>query len=523
MFDRLKGERDASAIVRVVRRRWWLIALIAAISAVGAYTVSKGKPKQYRATSSLLFVSSQFDQTLFGKQVISSNTDPTRQAATNIALLDLPTVASLVSTQLHVPRSVVLSDVTVGSDSTSDVVSVTAVDTNPVLAARIANAYVQQYIAFRQQTDRNQLNSAQKLVNSQLAAYPPSQQNTPTYQTLLAESHQLQLLASLQTGNAEVVQIATPPRTPYTPEPSRDAIIGLILGLLVAAALVTLLERSDRRIKTPMEVEELYGIPVIGTVPESSALRGPGAIGTAREQEAFRMMYAQLRYFDVDRDIKRVVITSADTGEGKSTVSLNLARAAGRTGDKRALLIEADLRRPALTEMIGLESVAGLSELLSHSQNLASGLRELVVSPEHDELGQSEGFDVLLAGATPPNPVELLESNRMAELMDLVDTMYDIVIIDTPPVGLISDPISLLHQVDGVLVISRLGRSRRDHAARLMKQIRGLNAPILGVVINGFHAAAGGAYYGYYGSARGQKPPRRGWPRRERRPSSRVG
>jgi succinoglycan biosynthesis transport protein ExoP len=285
---------------------------------------------------------------------------------------------------------------------------------------------------------------------------------------------------------------------------------------------VTLLERSDRRIKTPVEIEELYGVPVIGTVRESSALRGRGAIGTEREQEAFRMMYAQLRYFDVDRDIRRVVITSADTGEGKSTVSLNLARAAGRTGDKRALLIEADLRRPALTEMIGLESVAGLSELLSHSQNVASGLRELVVSPEPDEFGQSEGFDVLLAGATPPNPVELLASNRMAELMDLVDTMYDLVIIDTPPVGLISDPISLLHQVDGVLVISRLGRSRRDHAARLMKQIRGLNAPILGVVINGVRATAGG-YYGYYGSTGSHKPPRLGWPRRERRASSRVG
>jgi capsular exopolysaccharide synthesis family protein len=509
-------------LLRALRRRWWLIALIAAVSAIGAYEFSSRKPKEYRATSSLLFVDSQLDQALFGKQVIAPSSDPSREAATNLALLGLSTVALRVANQLNIPRGRVVTDVAVGSDATSDVVSVTATDVSPGIAAKIANAYVQQYISFRQQTDRNQLTDATALVQSQLAAIPASRQSTSTYQNLLSESRQLQLLASLQTGNAESVQTALPPKSPFSPVPSHDALIGLILGLLVAGALVIVLERADRRIKTPTEVEDLYGVPLIGTVPESRALRLAQTDGAHHEQEAFRMMYAQLRYFDVDRDIRRVMITSADLGEGKSTVALNLARAAAWTGDKRALLIEADLRRPSLTEMIGVESVAGLAELLSHSQDLVSGLRELVVSPDLGASGHRVGFDVLLAGALPPNPAELLHSARMAQLLEHTETIYDIVIIDTPPIGLISDPISLIHRVDGVVLVSRLGRSRRDHATALMKQVRGLNANILGVVVNGVKPTAGD--YAYYGPRppSGRKRARRDKPGRERPNASRI-
>jgi succinoglycan biosynthesis transport protein ExoP len=522
MFERLKGDRDTSRAVEVLRRRWWVIAVVAVIAAGGAYLLANRKPKVYSATSGLLFQSSNLDQKLFGNQVFQTS-DPTRTAATNQSLVELPTVARLVAQQLHVSKAEVLSAITFGSDTQSDVMTVTATAHTPVSAAAIANAYVQQFINFRQDADRAQLSQAEKLITTQLAAIPASQQNSTLAQNLRQRSYELQLLASLQTGNAEVVQTATPPSSPTSPTPTRDAAIGLILGLLLGGLLVFVLERSDRRIKTAAEIEEIYGVPVIGTIPESSSLRGPGAVGTPREQDAFRMMRAQLRYFDVDRDIKRVMVTSSDSGEGKSLMSLNLARAAGRTGDTRALLIEADLRRPSLTRMIGLESVAGLSELLSHSQDLASGLRELVVTPEPtDDGGMVSRYDVLLGGAIPPNPVELLESKRMAELMDLAETMYDMVIIDTPPIGVVSDPIALVHQVDGLLVISRLGRSRRDHAARLMKQLRGLNAHILGVVINGIQPAAGTGYYYQHEEVEDGRPFRRARRTRDGRPTPTV-
>jgi capsular exopolysaccharide synthesis family protein len=192
------------------------------------------------------------------------------------------------------------------------------------------------------------------------------------------------------------------------------------------------------------------------------------------------------------------MVTSADTGEGKSMISLNLARAAARADDKRALLIEADLRRPSLNKLIGRNGVAGLAELLSHSQDLETGLRELVVTPDQmPNADRAVRLDVLLAGATPPNPAELLDSRRMEALLEAADAIYDIVIIDTPPIGVVSDAIPLVHQVDGLLVINRMGVSRRDHALRLMKRFAGLNAHILGVVVNSFRAPDEGDY-GYY-------------------------
>ncbi len=211
------------------------------------------------------------------------------------------------------------------------------------------------------------------------------------------------------------------------------------------------------------------------------------------------MLRAQLRYFDVNRHIHTVMVTSADSGEGKTLISLNLARAAARTDERRALLIEADLRRPGLAEAIGREPGAGLAELLSRSHDLESGLRELVVTADDTEDAEhSPRLDILLAGSIPPNPVELLESQRMNDVLRTAATLYDVVVIDTPPIGIISDAIPLVHQVDGVLVICRLNYSRRDHALRLMRRLNGLNAHILGVVINSFQTRGDTPYgYGY--------------------------
>jgi capsular exopolysaccharide synthesis family protein len=511
MFDRLSGERDGTWLLAALRRRWWVIVLVAAISAAAAHVLSGQQQKKYSATSALLFQSTALDQELLAKQIIT-NVDPARQAATNQSLVELSSVSKLVASQLHIPSSLVSSEVSFGSDATSDVLPITVTDPSPTLATAIANSYAQQYIQFRKTAAEAQLTTSEALITAKLAALPPSQQNTQVGQALTTDRNELDLLKSSQTGDAQVVETAAVPNSPSFPNTSRDTTLGLLLGLLLGCALVTVLDRRDRRIKTPAEVEQLYGVPVIGTVPQSATLR-KGRIGTAHEEEAFLMIRAQLRYFDVDRHLKRVMVTSAESGEGKSLISLNLARAAARTDDRRALLIEADLRRPSLHRMIGRESGAGLAELLSHAQDLESGLRELVVTPDDmEETDRPLRLDILLAGSAPPNPVELLESQRMIQLLEQADTMYDVVIIDTPPIGVISDAIPLVHQVDGLLVITRMLYSRRDPATRLMKRLEGLNAHILGVVINSFQRTADASYgyYGNYPATRGEESPRRG-------------
>ncbi len=514
MFDRLAGERDGSWFLTALRRRWWVIVLTAVIAAMSAYVLSSRQTKKYTATAAVQFTSNQrFDLTLAGVNPYGvSAGDPTRQAATEQALVQLPTIPRLVAASLHIPVEQVKTDVNVGSDAQSDVVPVSATDPSPTLAAKIANAYVNQFILFQQQTARNQLQATADQIALNLSRIPTSQRSGPIAQPLIAELQKIQLLQAAQTGNAAPVETATVPKSPSYPNPKRDGILGLLLGLLVGGGMIGVLELRDRRVKTPEEVEEVYGVPVIGMVPESSVIRS-GGIPSPRDEEAFLMIRAQLRYFDVDRNIQVVMVSSAESGEGKTMVSLNLARAAARADGKQALLIESDLRRPTLTRLIGRESVAGLAELLSHSQDLHAGLRELVVTP--DQVQHSERpvhLDILLAGSVPPNPVELLESKRMVELLDAAASMYDIVIIDTPPIGVVSDAIPLAHQVDGILLISRIGVSHRDQAARLMKRLRGLNAHILGVVVNSYKPTSGGryGYYGYYEPSDAEVSPRRG-------------
>jgi non-specific protein-tyrosine kinase len=223
------------------------------------------------------------------------------------------------------------------------------------------------------------------------------------------------------------------------------------------------------------------------------------------------MVRAQLRYFG-NRTIRRVLVTSAQAGEGKTLVSLNLARAAARTDVSRALLIETDMRRPTLGQLIGRGATAGLSELLNYEHDLEAGLRELVVTPDvmngnGDRPGQ---LDVLLAGSAPPNPVELLESKWMSELLEVADSIYDMVIIDTPPIGVISDAIPLFRRSDGLILVSRLGVTRRDQASRMIKRFRGLDAEVLGVVVNGVKPTDD-PYYTYYEQDASPRPtsPRR--------------
>jgi succinoglycan biosynthesis transport protein ExoP len=499
MLDRLKTERDTTQILLVLRRRWPIILVMAVIAAGAAYELAKRQPEKFTATAGVLFQTSPASQLIYGVTV--SPPDTNTQSATNQSLLELSSVADATAAALHIPRSAVSSAVTFGTGASSNVVSIIANASGPDLAARIANTYVQEFIALRKTAEQNVLLQEEHGVAHQLSQIPAAFRTGTIALNLQKAENELGTLAELQNGDAQPVQTATPASSPSSPKPLPDAILGLILGLLVGGGLAFMLERRDRSIKSAEEAAALYGLPVIGEIPARAKL-ATGAVGTVAEQEAFHLLRAQLRYFNVDRQVKRVLVTSAEGGEGKSFVALNLARAAVRTDGKRALLIEADLRRPALGRILGLSGMAGLAELLSQSHDLALGLRELVVPLDtmDAEAFRTPRCDLLLAGATPPNPVELLESKGMAELLGYAASIYDVVIVDTTPIGLISDAISLVHQVDGVVIVTRLGHSGRDNASRLMTQLRELNAHILGLVINGSQPSA--SYFGYGGRGR---------------------
>ena len=488
---------DLRGLFAAMRRRIPLIALFFLAVAGLTFLVSSLQTKQYTAEASLLFRDPGFDQQLFGQS--SETIDPEREAATNIGLISLDVVADRTAEDLgEVSGDDVAAMVDIQPEGQADLASVTATDSDPEFAAAVANSFAANYIAFRREADRAKIVDAQRLLERELDERLPEQKGERQTEALQAELGKLRALEAVQTGNAELVQEAEVPTSASSPKTARNAVLGGILGLLLGIGAALLLERLDRRLRQGEDFGDHYGLPVLAHVPESDMLgnwTSGDALGFA-ENEAFRMLRTRLRYFNVDRDLRSLIVTSALPGEGKSTVSWNIAYAAARAGT-RTILIEADFHQPVFAERIGLPPLPGLSELLTHQGSLEGTMKTIPVKGGAG--GETtRGLDVIVAGSLPPNPTELLESEEIRALLADLSSRYELVVIDTPPVAVMSDAMPLIGLVSGLVIVGRLGVSTRDAAGHLREQLNRLRAPALGVVVNGTRIGRGYGYaYGY--------------------------
>lgn len=488
--------RDLFAIVR---RHRLLIATCLLITTGSAVVWSLAQRKQYSASAEVLFREPALDQNLFSASAFTPEQDPTRQNATNVKLVKLETVAARTAQALGsgLTRARVSREITVSADGESNIASITATDPNPSLAAALANTYANEFIATRRDADQAALRQAQQMVHSQLARLGRRARSGAAGRSLAARSEQLGILSSLQTGNAELVQPALTPTSPSSPKPARNGLLGALLGLILGGTLAFVYEHLDRRLRSTAELEQAFGLPLLGVVAHSPALaRMRAALTSGSELESFGMLRAQLRYFNVERPVRSVLVTSGAPGDGKTTVALNLSIAAAIAGD-RVLLVEADMRRPQLARLLLLGRGPGLSEMLGGLGSERDAIRAVSLERGRNGNSASVRIDVLPGGATPPNPTELLESNQMANVMSSFHARYDLVVIDSPPVSFISDAIPLTQRVDGVLLVCRLGRSTRELARHLRNQLENLKAHVLGIVANDVKPEPGGYYYGY--------------------------
>ena len=208
-----------------------------------------------------------------------------------------------------------------------------------------------------------------------------------------------------------------------------------------------------------------------------------------------------IRHFNVDRELRVVVVVSATPGDGKTTVARNLATATAMVGS-RVLLVEADLRRPMVARYFGIKPEPGLSEVLIGAESLESAVQRVEIASARD---MAAGLDVLVAGGIlPPSPPQVIQSQAMESLLQAARRSYELVVIDTPPLALLPDAFPLVSRADGVLVVSRLGRNRKDVARRLRETLASANAPVIGVVANGMKRSRGrlqGYAYSYDYSA----------------------
>jgi capsular exopolysaccharide synthesis family protein len=396
----------------------------------------------------------------------------------------------------------VSQEVSIAAAGASSVVNVTATTTNPRFSATLANAYVTQLVNYLADSDRAQIVQAasqlQRQVNNLRATYP-NDAALPSLETRLS---QLDVLSATQTGDVQVANQALIPTSPSSPHVRRSTALGLVAGLLVGLIAMFLAERLDRTLRDPDDAKELFGLPLLGMIPLSRSLSSKSAakpLAPTVAAEAFRLLLAQLRYFNVDREMRSVLVTSAAPGDGKSTVAWNLARtAAALNPHSSVLLVDADLRRSSIASMAYIDPAPGLAEALTRDLPLEKVINSFDVDGPQD--GRQARLHVLTAGAPAPNPSELLESQRLRHLVDRLQSLYDLVIFDTPPTALVSDAIPLMTRVSGVIVVVRLRNTRRDNAKRLHDQLVSLGAPALGIVVNGVPAALS-SYGGYPGYA----------------------
>ena len=209
------------------------------------------------------------------------------------------------------------------------------------------------------------------------------------------------------------------------------------------------------------------------------------------------MLRQNLRYFDLSDEIKSVLVTSAGPAEGKTTVALGIAAAAAESGS-RVLLLEADLHRPSLGKMLGLKKGHGLTTVLSSRTPEPAKVKQRVAINGVSKDATPVTIDVVLAGPHPPNPAGMMESRAMTKLLEAAEAHYDLVVIDTPPAGVISDAMPLFDQVSGIVLVSRMKEATRDTIARFKAQLDTMHAPILGLVANDVELATGYANYDYY-------------------------
>jgi capsular exopolysaccharide synthesis family protein len=382
-----------------------------------------------------------------------------RDAATARELLASPAVAAVAAQRLNSSADDVQDRVEVHANGDADVVEVRARGDSRAEATRTADVYPGAYTAA-------------------VGGIEPPSSRPPAVKRLKA------------TSPAETVGGST----------LAYGLIGFALAIPLALLAATLVRRLDRKIKDVADLEEIYGLPVLARIPRSRSLsartrggrgdRSESTVGFSEEAEAFRALRTNLRYFNVDTPVRSILVASPLPGDGKSTVARHLAVTMASMGDT-ICLVNADLRKQ---DEGAVRSSDGLSLVLAGFE-LDAALTEIPVA--FDALSEESRVLVELPnGPLPPNPAELLESARMGWLIGQLERRFDLVIVDSPALVTVSDALTLVPRVSGVLAVGGVGQTMRAAAVDMRKQIDLLDGRFMGVVAN--FSSASRRYYGYY-------------------------
>lgn len=504
----------------IARRRWLLLVAVPLAAALVAGFVAGQQTKHYESTAKLLLGDSDLVPSPALDTTSGGPGDPERATNTKVGLIKLEAVAAGVRERLHLPLTPeeLAKKVKTKVEGTSSIVDVTATDATPARASAVANAFAGEYVRFRMKLAQNSLLQAERAIRGRLDALTPAQRKSPAGAALASRLRSLSLDAASQTGGVEVVVRAIPPRSAAGPKPVKAAAIGLVGGLLLALMAVAGLELADRRIKDEEDMESTFETQVLAYIPRSAA-RSQKATPRDRHDTndpGYEKVAGYLTFAARKRPVGAVMVTSPSPGDGKSSAVLGVAWALANLG-KRVIVIDADLRRPTLAGVIGINGRRGLTQSVIWGSSVSEQLvpldlttmRPLASGAETNGNGNGRrrrlhrdgSLAVLPAGPLDISASEVLSDQRMGQAIAQCRELADFVLIDTPPIGAFPDATLLSEAVDAAIVVSRLRWTRRDALRRSLHELKALAMPVLGLVVTGASSRSDGYYRtdGYYG------------------------
>jgi capsular exopolysaccharide synthesis family protein len=331
------------------------------------------------------------------------------------------------------------------------------------------------------------------------------EQNLQIYEQMLKRQKEVDISALLRTNNIHMLDAALVPKSIAHPHRGQNILIGVLIGLILGCGLVILLELLDNTVKSQEDVENGLGIPLLGILPSIASGAGAAAQLTTPEGTVLRDLYVSrspnssvsecarsirtsLLFASPDRPFKVLLVVSTGPREGKTTTAISIGTTMAQGGN-RVLVIDGDLRRPRLHKTFGVSSTVGLSTLILGESTIEQSVKSTEI----------EGLFVLSAGPVPPNPAELLQSERFSEVLRGLSDRYDRVIIDSPPVGVVTDALVMSARADGLVMVLRSGLTPKKVALRGRRALLDVKAHIYGAVLNDVDLASrAGQYYYYY-------------------------
>ena len=464
-------EIDLRDVIRAVFSRWWLILICILISSVTSFAITKYVITPVYNAETSLYMGKESEDLSLNLGVLQANNQLINDYS-QLVKTRLVSDAVINELALNMKKSDFDERIGVNIIKDSRLFKITFESSSPVMARDVANKLAEVVVE-----------NAQEIIG---------------------------------VSNIRVIDSAIIPEKPDRPSLTKNVAVAAAVGVVLALGLIYLLEMMDYTFKKSEDVEKKLGLTVLGTIPRFSGEKRNMKGKKAKEEEtvveatgmlsknlishldpkslaaeSYRTLRTKLHFSSVDKEIKTIVITSPTPADGKSTTGANLAVSLCQEG-KKVLLIDGDLRKPKVHKYFGLANSIGLTDILSKDSSIEEAIQHI---------SDIEGLSILVSGTIPPNPAELMGSDRMKEFIEELKASYDIIIIDTPPVVQVTDALIASDFADLILLVVAQGETNIDAAIKARKMFSDTLAPKVSVVYVKVQSGKGYGYgygYGYY-------------------------